>query len=74
MKPRLESAPLTPEDFRIWDRLMDPPPPREGISAVDYVTADRRDADLMLHTQQIASFGPAAIELYDIPCRGWTQK
>jgi len=47
MKPRLPPAPLTPEDFAIWDRFMDPPPPREGISAVDYVMADRHDADLM---------------------------
>ena len=34
--------------------------------------SDRRDAELMLQAQEIAQFGPAAIQLFGIDCRGWT--
>lgn len=33
--------------------------------------SDRRDAELMLQAQEIAQFGPAAIQLFGIDCRGW---
>lgn len=35
------------------------------------LAGDISDADLMLHAQEVAQFGPAAIELYGIAFRGW---
>lgn len=74
MKPLLKSAPLTFLDSTIWLHVaarfsLDYPLRLDLVSG----DVDRRDAALMLHTQQIASFGPAAIELYGIPCRGWNE-
>ena len=46
MKPRL-NAPLTPEDFAIWDRIADPYGIKPGIPLWGYIESDRRDADLM---------------------------
>lgn len=44
------------------------------LALVDaYEAADRRDAELMLYAQQIASCGPCGIELYGIAFRGWDQ-
>jgi hypothetical protein len=72
MKP-FPSAPLTLEDMAIWSGIQ-----RRWIARFynvlrEHVTSevDRRDADLMLQAQEVAQFGPAAIELYGIACRGW---
>lgn len=36
------------------------------------LASDIIDADLMLHAQQLAQFGNAAISIYGIECRGWS--
>jgi hypothetical protein len=71
----LPSAPTTREDRAIWLRFNLPlkkPRPKLAVSPA-YHEADRRDAELMLEAQQIANFGDAAIELYGIAFRGWTE-
>jgi hypothetical protein len=59
---------LTEEDSRIWTRQA-----RYAYDGSFFLSRnqDRRDADLMLQAQEVAQFGPAAIELYGIACRGW---
>jgi hypothetical protein len=75
VKP-LPVAPLTKEDGDIWVRVINRS--RRCFSAHDAglyhrvtLGADRRDADLMLQAQEIASFGPTGIQLYGIDFRGW---
>ncbi len=71
MKP-LPRAALTEEDSHIW----------YGRSPLGYnlvlrhisIECDRRDAALMLEVQQVAEWGPAAIELHGIACRGWNDR
>jgi hypothetical protein len=69
MKPS-PPAPLTEEDFWIWQRFHS-----RGWKVRHWVhrmfDADRRDADLMLQAQEIARFGSAGIQLYGIDFRGW---
>lgn len=36
------------------------------------LAGDISDADLMLHAQELAQFGNAAISIYGIECRGWS--
>lgn len=48
MKPRLETAPLTNEDFDIWDFICSPYRLVPRTPMWSYILADRRDADLML--------------------------
>ncbi len=46
MKPRLRRAPLTDQDWAVWDHVNDKGP---GARLYGYVIeADRRDADVML--------------------------
>jgi hypothetical protein len=61
MKPRLESAPRTPEDRAIWLRLMHGKYPPLPIWS--YLAADRRDADLMYTAQLCHASG---IDWFDI--------
>jgi hypothetical protein len=66
---------LTEEDWSIWLRLragqFDSSNDDSWLEIVDhYEASDRRDAELMLRAQEVAQFGPAAIELYGIACRG----
>lgn len=42
---------LTGEDFAIWDRILNPPPPREGVSGWGYQLMAVRDARLIYHAQ-----------------------
>jgi len=68
MKP-LPPILLTKEDHDIWCRVT-----WDGHLHGWHELAqdsDRRDAELMLRAQEVAQFGPAAIELYGIACRGW---
>lgn len=59
MKPRLESAPYTYEDWDIMRkasrRWVFGKHPGHGIAHI-YVPADRRDADLMFFAQRIRSY------------------
>lgn len=52
MKPRLDVAPLTKEDFLIWrrinNRFYDQWPDKFVAPSEPHMDADRRDADLML--------------------------
>jgi hypothetical protein len=61
---------LTKEDTAIWCRVYLRHGRRPEFGVVPAVLADRRDAELMLRAQEVAQFGPAAIELYGIACRG----
>lgn len=74
MRPRLEPAPYTQEDSDIWMcvGLWGPFALNDKLELSSSI-GDRRDADLMLVAQEIARFGPCAIELYGIACRGWDQ-
>jgi hypothetical protein len=74
VKP-LPRAPLTKEDRLIWLRINIPlnRPPRNPLTPA-YFLADRRDAALMLFAQQIARYGPSAIEISGIRVRGWDQQ
>lgn len=60
MKPRLESAPATEEDSRIW-WLQHWHQPFKPFQLMTYSLAqDRRDAELMLDlTRQSTYFGPS---------------
>jgi hypothetical protein len=64
-------APLTDEDMWAWCFALRKMDTKTSGSWSAYEQADRRDADLMLQAQEVAQFGPAAIELYGIACRGW---
>ena len=67
MKPRL-NAPLTQEDFDIWDRISEPYGIKPGIPLWGYIESDRRDADLMLEARTRLGPGPMCIESAD--CNG----
>jgi hypothetical protein len=56
MKPRL-NAPLTQEDFDIWDRIADPYGLKPGVPLWGYIRSDRRDADLMFELVDLRSCG-----------------
>lgn len=74
MKPRPSSADLTQEDWLAWLHARHGFHEISWLALVDaYEAADRRDAELMLYAQQIASCGPCGIELYGIAFRGWDQ-
>jgi hypothetical protein len=69
---RLPAGTWTTEDTDIWVRVLE----RHGLywyasNLIWFQEQDRRDAELMLQAQEVAQFGPAAIELYGIACRGW---
>ena len=72
IRERLGAAPLTRTDWGIFLLLA-----ARRRCPIEYVllqclSADNRDADLVLRAQEIARFGPAAIQLWGIDCRGWT--
>jgi hypothetical protein len=74
MKLRLNPAPLTFEDIHMFvTRGGRIPGNAWGAKVVQLFMADRRDADLMLLAQEVASHGPCGIELNGIACRGWDQ-
>lgn len=73
MKPRLDSVPLTSLDKQIWSVVSWQIGGHGGRAWAFSQSADRRDAELMLYAQQIASCGPCGIELYGIAFRGWDQ-
>lgn len=71
MKP-LPVAPLTRDDIAIW--LAIEARHRHVTSMYhSHTHQDRRDAELMYEASSISADGPAAIELYGIACRGWSQ-
>jgi hypothetical protein len=74
MKP-LPRAPLTKEDWFAWNcvelRLIRAGVPGWSLRRWRYINGDERDAELMLSAQEVAQFGPAAIQLHGIDCRGW---
>jgi hypothetical protein len=75
MKYRLDSGLLTEEDYSILAHLCD----RSGTKLYwawcrIVGDSDERDADLMLEAQHVAEWGPAAIELHGIACRGWNDR
>jgi hypothetical protein len=67
----LPPANLTPEDTSIWCEVYLRAGRRPEFGIVRAAAADRHDAELMLQAQEVAQFGPAAIELYGIAFRGW---
>lgn len=76
VKLRLESAPLTEEDRDIWLRVAVDFGAQHGFHCLDLFLrcADRRDADLMFMASDIAKYGPCAVQLFGIDCRGWSQE
>lgn len=67
MKPLPDCSLLTKEDLDIWVC--------RKWARYTFTIADRRDAALMLEAQEIARwYGPAAIELHGIACRGWNDR
>jgi hypothetical protein len=75
MKPRLESAEYTAEDMHIHLRHYNASAELARFGGALFGIArvqDCRDADLMLQAQEVAQFGPCPLELYGIPCRGWS--
>jgi hypothetical protein len=82
MKPRL-NAPLTQEDFDIWDRISEPYGIKPGIPLWGYIESDRRDADLMywaqsegrwIQTQYGVSHHGGPLGLWDIDLGGAAQR
>lgn len=77
MNTRLYPAPPTEEDLEVWCLVAYRFSFGDHVrwSALANVTRKvaKRDADLMLYAQQIASCGPCGIELYGIAFRGWDQ-
>jgi len=73
---QLESGALTPEDLAILKRGTRHPElgMERKIRALMGYQSDRQGAVLMLLAQDIAQFGPTAINLHGIPCRGWNQE
>ena len=74
---RLHTPPLslTEEDQLIWWHVRRRLARRWGLCSHAYIqdiaeNCDRWDADIMYMAQQIASCGPAAIQLKHIDCRG----
>lgn len=76
MKPRLEPAPPTEEDFEVCCLVAYRFSFGDHVrwNALAHVTreAAKRDADLMFQAQELAQFGNAAISIYGIECRGWS--
>jgi len=64
---------VTRQDWVCWFWVLDGETP-EFAYALRHTSreSDERDFELMRFAQSISSCGPAAIELYGIPCRGWT--
>ena len=73
---QFESGELTAEDRTILKRGSDHPElgMERKIRALIGIQSDRQSAVLMLLAQDIAQFGPTAINLHGIPCRGWDQE
>lgn len=65
---RKPPLPLTAEDQKIWTR-----PTWYAYNGSFFMSrhSDRRDAYRMCQAQEIAQFGPAAIELDGDAFRGW---
>ncbi len=77
MSPRKIPALPTREDRLIWLNINLPllrPHSQRMFCSAAYMEADRRDAHLMFTAQILARHGPAAIELFGIHCRGWSQE
>lgn len=79
VKPLLNCLPMSGKDTDIWHLVVDrfyasKRAPRYAFTGLwsGSLTQGRRDAELMLQAQEIAQFGPAAIQLFGIDCRGWT--
>lgn len=75
MRRRAQSAPLTEEDLEAWGQVCErfrPGGPCYWYEATR--AADRRAADLMFMASDIAKYGPCAIQLFGIDCRGWSEE
>lgn len=70
------SGELTPEDRAILKRGIRHPElgMERKIRALTGFQSDCQGAMLMLLAQDIARFGPAAINLRGVACRGWDQE
>lgn len=64
---------MTDEDRFIWRLNFLAAPVGHGVPMLrGYLNADRYDSDLLKFVAQMASFGPAAIEVGGVNCRGWS--